>query len=61
MRTKLYLQIFLLLGCLALLIGSAEALFGRTWILAPQGWWRGAIAFWALVIATRMVYPADQK
>ena len=61
MNTKLYLQIFLLLGCLALIIGGVEATLGRNWVFTPQGWWRGAIAFWALVIATRMVYPAEKS
>jgi hypothetical protein len=61
MNTKLYLQILLLLGCLALVIGAAEAAFGWGWLLPPEGWWRGAIAFWMLIIAIRVVYPADRK
>jgi hypothetical protein len=61
MSTKLFLQILLLLGCLALVIGAGEAPFGRTWIFTPEGWWRGAIAFWMLAVTIRMVYPANKK
>jgi hypothetical protein len=61
MNTKLVLQVLLLLGCLALFIAVIEALAGTTWILAPRGWWEGAIACWLLVVAIRTVYPAGQK
>jgi hypothetical protein len=29
--------------------------------LTPQGWWRGAMACWMLIVAIRMVYPAQAK
>ena len=61
MNTKLFLQILLLLGCLALLISVIEALSGATWVLAPRGWWEGAVACWLLAIAVRVVYPASAK
>jgi hypothetical protein len=61
MSTKLLLQILLLLGCLALIVGGAVAVFGWRLVLEPEGWWRGAVAFWVLAIAIRMVYPADKK
>jgi len=61
MNTKLILQVLLLLGCVALLTGVAEAAVGKLWLLTPRGWWEGAIAFWLLVIAIRMVYPAGAK
>jgi hypothetical protein len=61
MNTKLFLQTLLLLGCLALLIGVVEAAVGRTMVFSAQGWWRGAIACWMLIVAVRMVYPADSK
>jgi hypothetical protein len=61
MTTKLFYQILLLLGCLALMAGAAEAVLGQTWLFAPEGWWRGAIAFWVLLIAVRMVYPPAKK
>jgi hypothetical protein len=58
MNTKLFLQVLLLLGCVALLTGVTEAFAGRTWMLTPRGWWEGAMAFWLLTIAVRVVYPA---
>jgi hypothetical protein len=58
MNTKLFLQILLTLGCLALAIGVLEAVVDQSWMFAPAGWWRGAIACWMLVVAVRMVYPA---
>jgi hypothetical protein len=61
MNTKLFLQVLLLLGCLALLISVLEAVVGTTWFLAPRGWWEGAMACWLLVVAVRMVYPAGGK
>ena len=61
MNTKLLLQVLLLAGCLSLLVGLVEALTGRTWLLAPRGWWEGAMAFWLLLIAIRTVYPASAK
>ena len=58
MRTKLLLQVLLTLGCLALAIGAAVAVTGgRAWVFSPEGWWRGAMAFWMLIVAIRMVYP----
>jgi hypothetical protein len=61
MSTKLFLQILLLLGCLALLVAVVEAAVGRTVMFAPQGWWRAAIACWMLIVAVRTVYPAASK
>jgi hypothetical protein len=57
MHAKLFYQVLLLAGCLALLLAVAGAALGRTIWLSPQGWWRGAIAAWVLVIAARAVYP----
>jgi magnesium-transporting ATPase (P-type) len=61
MNTKLLLQILLLLGCLALLIGVFEVAMGRALLFTTQGWWRTAIACWMLIVAVRMVYPADSR
>ena len=63
MNTKLLLQILLLLGCLASLAGLCEAALGKPdlLLLPPQAWWRAAIACWMLIVAIRMVYPADAK
>jgi hypothetical protein len=57
LHTKLFYQVLLLVGCLALALGVLETLLGRIIWLTPQGWWEGAIAAWVLVIAVRMVYP----
>lgn len=63
MNTKLFLQILLALGCVALSVGALDATIGRgqPWILSPVGWWRGAMACWMLIVAVRMVYPAQAK
>jgi len=61
MNTKLFLQILLLLGCLALALGVLDAVLGKTLWLTTQGWWRGAVACWVLLIAVRTVYPAQVK
>jgi hypothetical protein len=60
MNAKLFLQILLTLGCVALAIGAFEGTvgLGRPRILSPVGWWRGAMACWMLIVAVRMVYPA---
>ena len=57
---KMFLQILLTLGLLAFVVGIIAAIAGRTFFLSPQGYWRGAMAFWMLLIATRMVY-LDKK
>ena len=54
---KLFLQILLTLGLVAFLMGTALAFTGKTFLISPQGYWRGAMAFWMLLVATRMVYP----
>ena len=61
MNTKLVLQVLLTLGCLALAIGMVEVVLGQTWLLSPEGWWRGAMAFWMLIVVIRMVYSAHSK
>jgi hypothetical protein len=61
LHTKLFYQVLLLLGCLALALGLLDTLLGRTIWLTSQGWWRGAIAAWVLIIAVRMVYPPAPK
>jgi len=61
MNTKLVLQVLLTLGCLALAIGIVLTLVGGGWLTGPEGWWRGAMACWMLVVAIRIVYPAHAK
>lgn len=53
---KLFLQILLTLGLLAFVVGTFLAFTGKTFLLTPQGYWRGAMGFWMLLIAVRMVY-----
>ena len=61
MNAKLFYQVLLLLGGVALALGVVVAVIGRPILLSPQGWWRGAIAAWVLVIAVRAVYPPMAK
>jgi hypothetical protein len=61
MNTKLILQVLLTLGCVALAIGVLAALVNQRWLVSGVGWWRGAIACWMLIVAIRMVYPAQGK
>ncbi|MGD1149530.1 MAG: hypothetical protein ABR961_16460 [Thermoanaerobaculaceae bacterium] len=51
-----FLQILLTLGLLAFIVGIVEGFAGRTFLFTPQGYWRGAMALWMLLIATRAVY-----
>lgn len=48
MRTLLWILFFL--GVLAIVIGTILAFTGKIWILAPEGYWRGAVAFWMLTL-----------
>ncbi len=61
MNAKLFYQVLLLLGCVALAIGVAEIFLGRTILLTTQGWWRAAVAAWLLLIAVRVVYQPASK
>lgn len=54
---KMFLQILLTLGLLSMILGTVLAFSHKTWVLFPQGLWRGAISFWMLAITLRMVYP----
>lgn len=61
MNTKLFLQVLLLVGCLAMVLSVVSTVVGQVWVTPPEGWWRGAMACWMLAIAIRMVYPAHAK
>ena len=61
LNAKLFYQVLLLLGCVAIAAGLAAVAVGHTLVFTPQGWWRGATAAWLLVIAARMVYPPAAK
>ncbi len=53
---KTFLQILLTLGLLAFVIGAIEGATGTFFLFFPEGYWRGAMGFWMLLIATRAVY-----
>ena len=53
---KTFLQILLTLGLLAFVIGAIEGVAGTAFLFSPEGYWRGAMGFWMLLIATRAVY-----
>ncbi len=55
-----FLQILLTLGVLAFVVGIVAHLAGITFLFTPQGYWRGAMACWLLLIATRATY-LDKK
>ncbi len=55
-----FLQILLTLGTLAFVIGVVEAFSRTAFLFSAQGYWRGAMAFWMLLIATRATY-LDKK
>ena len=43
------------LGALAFLVGTYTAFTGQGFLLAPQGYWRGAMGFLAFAIAIRLM------
>ena len=48
--------LLIVLGAVAFVIGAVLAFGGgRTWLLTPQGYWRGAVGFVLFAIALRMM------
>ncbi|MGE5199070.1 MAG: hypothetical protein ACM3H9_05485 [Rhodospirillaceae bacterium] len=43
------------LGALAFVVGTFTAFTGQSLLLAPQGYWRGAMGFLAFAIAIRLM------
>jgi hypothetical protein len=43
------------LGALAFLVGTFTAFTGQSYLLAPQGYWRGAVGFVVFAIALRLM------
>ncbi len=43
------------LGAVAFVVGAALAFRGQTWLLAPQGYWRGAVGLLLFAIAFRLM------
>ncbi len=54
---KIFYQLLLTLGLLAFLVGAVTVFAGKTFLISSEGYWRGAMGFWMLLVATRMVYP----
>ncbi len=51
--------LLIIVAAIAFAIGTVLAFSGgRTWLLAPQGYWRGAVGFLLFAIALRLV---DEK
>jgi len=50
------LQVLLTLGLLAFIMGVVLTFVGKPLYFTSQGYWRGAIGCWMLLIATRMTY-----
>ncbi len=47
--------LLIILAAVAFVVGAALAFSGRTWLLAPQGYWRGAVGFLVFAIALRVM------
>jgi uncharacterized membrane protein YiaA len=48
--------LLIVLGAVAFVVGAALAFNGgRTWLLTPQGYWRGAVGFVLFAIALRLM------
>ncbi len=45
------------LAALAFVVGSCLAFMNKTFLLAPVGYWRGAMGFLAFAIAIRLMEP----
>jgi uncharacterized membrane protein len=43
------------LGALAFVVGTFTAFTGQSYLLAPQGYWRGAVGFAVFAIAIRLM------
>ncbi len=48
--------LLIILAAVAFVVGAALAFSGgQTWLLAPQGYWRGAMGFLLFAIALRVM------
>ena len=48
--------LLIILGAVAFVVGAVFAFYGgRTWLLSPQGYWRGAMGFVLFAIALRLM------
>lgn len=52
---KNLLWLLVILGVLAFGVGTVLAFSGKTCVIAPQGYWRGAMAFWMLAATIKLI------
>lgn len=52
---KNLLWLLVILGVLAFGMGAVMAFTGKALIISPQGYWRGAMAFWMLAATLKLV------
>lgn len=45
----------IILGAVAFLVGAILAFSGRTFLLSPPGYWRGAVGFLLFAIALKLM------
>ncbi len=57
---KSFCWVLIIAAAVAFVVGTVLAFQGgRTWLLAPQGYWRGAVGFLLFAIALRVM--ADRR
>lgn len=52
---KNLLWLLVILGVLAFGVGTVLAFTGKMLVIAPQGYWRGAMAFWMLAATLKLI------
>ncbi len=50
--------VLIVLAAVAFVVGTGIAFRGQAWLLAPQGYWRGAMGFLMFAIALRLMEPS---
>ena len=50
--------VLIIVAAVAFVVGALLAFAGQTWLLPPQGYWRGAVGFLLFAIALRLM---DEK
>ena len=52
---KNVLWLLVILGVLAFGVGTVLAFTGKMLVIAPQGYWRGAMGFWMLAATLKLI------
>lgn len=47
--------LLIVLGAVAFVVGAVLAFMHTSWLLGPQGYWRGAVGFLVFAIALRLM------